>query len=297
MNDAPNTPPPGIRRAGDTTDLLGESPVWCEREQALYWVDVRGPFIRRHDHATGETRSWPMPELAGSLALRESGGLVVALATALAFFDVDTGTLERVAAPEAGIAHRRFNDGRCDRQGRFWAGTMDDVGRGPEGTLYRLDADHRCTAVFGGIRCPNSLAWSPDGRTMYFADSYLHRICAYDFEPDAGTLGAPRSFARIDPPAMADGSAVDAEGFLWNAEYDGGRLTRYAPDGAIDRVLPLPLRRPTCCAFGGPELDILYVTTAAQRLTPEEQAAQPLAGALLALHLGIRGLPEPRYRG
>lgn len=271
--------------------------MWDDRGQALYWIDVRGPFIRRYVVETGETRSWRMPELVGSLALRETGGLVVALATALVFFDTDTGAMERIAGPEADVAHRRFNDGKCDRQGRFWAGTMHDLTRGPEGTLYRLDGEHRCVPIFGGIRAPNSLAWSPDGRTMYFADSYLQTIFAYEFDPDLGIVGERREFAKLDAPAMPDGSTVDAEGFLWNAEYDGGRITRYAPDGRVDRVLELPVRRPTSCAFGGRDLDVLYVTTASQRLTPDERAAQPFAGAMLALDVGVRGSPEPRYRG
>lgn len=286
-----------LTRIGDQIDLLGESPVWCDREQALYWVDVRAPAIRRHTPAADRVDSWPMPQLAGSLAVRDAGGLIVALATELALFDPVSGMLERVAAPEAHIPHRRFNDGKCDRQGRFWAGTMHDVTRGPEGTLYRLDAHRRCVPMFGGVRAPNSLAWSPDGTRMYFADSYAHVIWSFDFDPASGELGARREFARLPPPAMADGSTVDAEGFLWNAEYDGARLTRYDPDGRVDRVVELPLRRPTSCAFGGRDLDLLYVTTAAQKLTPDERRAQPLAGALLALDVGVRGVPEPRYAG
>jgi sugar lactone lactonase YvrE len=288
----------GIVRIGATTDLLGESPVWCERQQALYWVDVRGPFVRRHDMATSETLSWTLPELVGSMALRERGpGLVLALATSLAIFDPQTGEIERIASPEAHVPHRRFNDGRCDRQGRFWAGTMHDVTRAPEGTLYRLDADQRCCAVFNGIRAPNSLAWSPDGATMYFADSYLRAIFSYPFDRDAGTVGRRRVFAELRAPAMPDGSTVDAEGFLWNAEYDGGRITRYAPDGRVDRVIELPLQRPTSCAFGGADLRTLFVTTASQKLIDSERAAQPLAGAVLALDAGVAGFAESRYRG
>lgn len=288
----------GILRIGATTDLLGESPVWCDRQQALYWVDVRGPSLRRHDMATSETRSWTLPELVGSMALRESGpGLVLALATSIAIFDPKTGNIERIARPEAHIPQHRFNDGRCDRQGRFWAGTMHDVTRAPEGTLYRLDADHRCCAVFNGISAPNSLAWSPDGATMYFADSYLRKIFSYPFDRNGGTVGRRHVFAELRAPAMPDGSTVDAEGFLWNAEYDGGRITRYAPDGSVDRVIELPLQRPTSCAFGGADLRTLFITTASQKLTNAEQAAQPFAGALLALDVGIAGLVEPRYRG
>jgi sugar lactone lactonase YvrE len=286
-----------LQRVGVDVDVLGESPVWDERAQVLWWVDVRAPAIRRHVPRNGTTESFPMPELAGSIALREAGGLVIALASAIACFDPDAKALDRIAAPEAGIAHRRFNDGRCDRQGRFWAGTMQDVTRAPEGTLYRLDASRACTPVLDGIRTPNSLAWSPDGTTMYFADSYLQTIFAYAFDRETGALGERHVFARLDGARMPDGSTVDAEGCLWNAEYDGWRLTRYAPDGRVDRTVMLPVQRPTSCAFGGEDFGVLYVTTASQKLTDAERASQPLAGALLALDVGVRGLPEPRYGG
>lgn len=286
-----------LHRAGDSVDLLGESPVWDERDQCLYWVDVRGPFIRRFRPGDSSTQSFAMPELVGSLAVREQGGLVVALASALALFDPATGSIERIAAPEGHREDHRFNDGKCDRQGRFFAGTMNDVTRAAVGTLYRLDADHACTPLFGGVRTPNSLAWSPDGTTMYFADSYLQAIFAHDFDVERGMPGPRRPFATIASPGMPDGSAIDADGCLWNAEYDGGRLVRYAPDGRIDRSVPMPVSRPTSCAFGGPGFTTLYVTTASQRLTADELKTQPLAGALLALDVGVSGLPEPRYRG
>jgi sugar lactone lactonase YvrE len=148
-----------------------------------------------------------------------------------------------------------------------------------------------------GFSIPNSLAWSPDGTTMYLADSLQHAISSYDFAPETGAIGVQRPFARTQAPAIPDGSTVDADGCLWNAEYDGWRIVRYAPGGTIDRVVDLPVQRPTSCAFGGANLDVLYITTASQRLTDEERARQPLAGAVLALDVGVRGLPEPRYTG
>jgi sugar lactone lactonase YvrE len=288
---------PHVHRIGASVDLLGESPVWDEVSQSLWWVDVRRPCVQRHGPGDDAAAAWRMPELAGSLGVRAHGGLVLALASRIAGFDPASGRFEDLAAPEAGIPDRRFNDGRCDRQGRFWAGTMDDVTRGPHGTLYCIDARHQCTPAFGGIRTPNSLAWSPDGRIMYFADSYLQAIFTYAFDPASGTLGRRKPFATLDGSRMPDGSTVDADGCLWNAEYDGWRITRYTPDGRIERTLHLPVQRPTSCTFGGPQLDVLYVTTASQRLTATERAAQPLAGALLAIDVGVRGLPEPRYAG
>jgi sugar lactone lactonase YvrE len=285
-----------VRAVGGASDILGEGPVWDVQEQALYWVDIRGPALRRLDGASATVKSWPMPEMVGSMAVRAAGGVLVALRSALALFDPASGRFERVAAPEAQLDGHRFNDGKCDRQGRFWAGTMHDVTRDPVGTLYRLDA-RGCVAMEPGIRIPNSLCWSPDGRTMYFADSLLRTVFAYPFDPDSGELGARRVFATVEAPAIPDGATVDRDGFVWCAHYDGWRVVRFAPDGRIDRVLELPVQRPTSCQFGGPGLDTLYITTARQKLTPQELAGQPLAGALLALDLDVTGLPETRFAG
>lgn len=286
-----------IERIGDTTDLLGESCIWSVEEEALYWLDVRGRLLRRFDSRAGRTESFQLPELAGSIGLRLQGGVLVAMQSGIVLFEPETGALKPIARPSETIPHQRFNDGRCDRQGRFWAGTMDDVGRGPSGTLYRLDPDGMLVPVLGRVTIPNSLAWSPDGTTMYFSDTTSHAITAYDFDAASGAPSRPREFARTVAPATPDGSTVDAEGCLWNAEYDGWKVTRYAPDGRVDRVIDLPVRRPTCCAFGGPALSTLFVTTASQNLTEAERAAQPLAGGLLAIEVGIRGLAEPFYLG
>jgi L-arabinonolactonase len=286
-----------VRRIGDTIDILGEGPVWDVQEQAFYWLDIRGCLVRRYDWSSGRTQSWTLPEMVGSLAIRERGGLLLAMRSSISFFDPATGALERVAAPEAGRENMRFNDGKCDRQGRFWAGTMNDVVREPSGTLYRLDPQRGCVAQFNGLRTPNSLAWSPDGRIMYFADSRSQVIHAYPYEPATGELGAPRVFHTVEPPAIPDGATVDAEGFVWSALYGGSRVVRIAPDGRVDRTIELPVEQPTSCQFAGPNLDVLFITTARQRLTQEQLAQQPLAGALLAADVGVRGLPETRYRG
>lgn len=286
-----------IQPIGEQVDLLGESCIWSQAEQALYWVDVRGKYVRRFDQASGRVETWPMPELPGSIALHAEGGLVVAMQSGVAHLDLPGGELSWIARPHETYPHQRFNDGRCDRQGRFFVGTMDDVGRGPCGTLYRLGPDGAFDLVFGDFSIPNSLAWSPGGETMYFSDNVSRMITAYDFDGETGMPSNPRPFVGTPAPAAPDGSTVDAEGYVWNAEYDGGRVVRYAPDGAVDRVLDMPVRRPTCCAFGGPDLSTLFVTTAAQRLTEAERAAQPLAGRLLAIEVGVRGLAEPSYAG
>jgi sugar lactone lactonase YvrE len=283
------------RRIGDQTDILGESPIWHEREQALYWVDVRRPAIRRLDYVVGDIVTWAMPDLIGSIAFAADDRLLVALPDRIALFEPATGSLETVAVLQPRVPDHRFNDGRCDRQGRFWVGTMHNITRAPEGVLYRLDRDRgELVTTNTGICIPNSLAWSPDGRTMYFADSLRYAIFAYDFDTATGQMRNERVFVETRAPGFPDGSTVDAEGYLWNAEFNAWRVVRYSPVGRVDRVIELPAEHPTSCAFGGPDLDILFVTTASQWMTEAETAAQPMAGALLAIDVCVRGLPEPR---
>ncbi|WP_438391003.1 SMP-30/gluconolactonase/LRE family protein [Caballeronia sp. DA-9] len=285
-------------RVGDTRDILGESAFWSVAEQALYWVDIRGQFIRRRGWRDGNVQSWTMPELVGCIAPRSrKPGLIVALRSAIAFFDPATGTLERIDAPHAAAPEMRFNDGRCDRQGRFWVGSMDDVGRGPVGALYRFDGA-RLTRVIEGVAVPNSLCWSPDGGTLYFADGNEPVIWSFPFDKATGEPGDRRLFARLpDGAGIPDGATVDKHGFLWSAQYGGSVVTRYAPDGSIERVLPVPVTQPACCCFGGPDMRTLFVTTATRRLSAEALERQPLAGALLSLHTDIEGYPDSPFDG
>lgn len=287
-----------IRCVADAANRLGEVPVWDDRAQALYWVDIEGRLLQRLDHATGAVARWTMPERIAAVAVREAGGLVVALASGFALFDPASGRIERLAAPEAHLPGNRFNDGKCDRHGRFWAGTMDDQLQAKTGALYRLDPDGACHQLETGIAISNSLAWSPDDRTFYFADSLDRTIYAYDFDIEAGTIANRRIFCTThDQPGVPDGSTVDAAGYVWNAQWDGWRLVRYAPDGQVDRVLDLPVQKPTSCAFGGPDLATLYITSAVWDLTDEQRRSQPQAGGLFAVEVGVKGLPEPRFRG
>lgn len=283
-----------LHRIGTQRDILGESPLWDTRSMCLWWVDIRQPAIRRLDPDSGEVRTWPMPALVGCIALVDDGRLLVALPQQIALFDAADGSLTPFVEPPPMPPDHRFNDGRCDRQGRFWVGSMNNVTRAPEGVLYCLEG-RALRAVRHGVCIPNSLAFSPDGGTLYFADSLRYELYSYPFDTATGTPGAERLIATTQPPGFPDGSTVDAEGFLWNAEFNAARLVRYAPDGRVDRVVDMPVPRPTCCAFGGPDLRTLYVTTASQNMSPEELQAQPLAGALLALDVGVRGLPESRF--
>jgi sugar lactone lactonase YvrE len=285
-----------VEVAARGADRLGECPLWDERESMLWWVDSRWPALKRFDPATGAVMMQVLPEVVGSIAFRDQGGLLAATKSGLHVLDGSGGALEPMANPEAHLPENRFNDGRCDRAGRFWAGTMCDARRDPTGSLYRFDADFACAKLRNAIIIPNGLAFSPDNRTMYFADTNRHTIWAWDYDLVSGAATNERVFADTGE-GRPDGSCVDADGGLWNAQYGGGRLVRYTPAGKVDRVVELPVANPTCCAFGGDDLGTLYVTTATQRLSPGDLAQQPLAGSLLALRPGVKGLPEGRFAG
>ena len=278
-----------------TRDVLGEVPRWHPLERALYWIDAFKPAVHRLDPASGKLESFTPPEKLGSFAPRAGGGLLIAGRGGLAHYDPASGTLDRIVDPEGGGAVNILNDGRCDRRGRFWVGSMSKTMERASGSLYRLERGH-LTAVDDGIWVANGVCWSPDERRMYLADSHVKTIFVYEFDLAAGTIGPRRVFATMgDRPGVPDGSSVDAEGFIWNAVFDGSCLLRYAPDGRVNRIVQLPVSRPTACAFGGADLATLYLTTARFRLAPERLAAEPLAGGLLALDVGVKGLPEPLY--
>ncbi|MBM3567974.1 MAG: SMP-30/gluconolactonase/LRE family protein [Alphaproteobacteria bacterium] len=278
-------------------DSLGEGPMWHSGESALYWVDINAPSLNRIG-PDGQVRRLTLPEQIGSFVFRAKGGMVAAMRSGFHALDPVTGALAKLIDPEADKPGNRFNDGKCDRRGRYWCGTMGDPVRTPDGTLWRLDADLRCSAHWTGILVPNSLAFSPDGKTMYFTDTPGQLIWAHDYDQDEGRPSNRRVFVDLrGQPGRPDGSTVDADGCLWNAEYGGSRLVRYTPQGRVDRTVAFPCTNITACAFGGPKLDVLYVTTASQRLTPEQIAAQPLAGALFALRPGVSGLVEPVFAG
>jgi sugar lactone lactonase YvrE len=283
----------------DTASALGEGPQWDAEAGRLWWVDILGGLVHRLDPATGEHREWRQPERVAALALRERGGLLLALASGFAFFDPETDALERIDGRGPGGPDLRYNDSKCDRRGRFWAGSMHEgKDKRRTGGLSRLDPDLSLHAMETGIGTSNSIAWSPDDRTFYYSDTAARVIWAYDFDLDAGTIANRRVLTDMDgQPGGPDGSTVDAEGFLWNAQWGGWRLVRYAPDGRVDRVVPMPVAQPTSCMFGGEDLATLYVTSARTGLSEADLARQPQAGGLFALDVGVRGLPEPRFAG
>ena len=272
---------------------LGESALWDDQSGRFYWVDILGKRIYAKDPAGGPTLELSTPDLVGSVALRAGGGLVVALRHTIAFADLDAGTLETAVELETELPETRFNDGAVDPSGRFWFGSTDLAETTPTGSFYRLDPDLTVTRAFGDVICSNGPCWSPDGSTLYHVDSTVRLIRAYDCDQVTGALGPARVFVSDETETWyPDGVTVDAEGFIWNCKWDGGRVVRYAPDGSVDRVFVVPVPRPTRCAFVGPDLDTLAVTSA--RAEPPDA---PLSGQVLLLDPGVRGLPTPRFAG
>lgn len=287
----------------DTRCGTGESPLWSPAEQALYWVDIPARRLHRWDAVTGHSRHWQAPEMLACVARSADGlGFIAGLETGLFRLDTPADQNDLDATLIASVQHvrrgMRFNDGRCDRQGRFWAGTMvmDMSANLPLGQLYRHDPSRGLQAVLRGLTVPNGLGFSPDGRTMYLSDSHptVQAIWAFDYDMDTGMPHHRRLFVDMrEHPGRPDGAAVDADGCYWICGNDAGLVHRFTPDGRLDRSLTVPVKKPAMCAFGGPALDTLYVTS----IRPEgiDLSDQPLAGGVFALRPGVTGLPEPRY--
>ncbi len=288
----------------DCRNTLGEGPLWDVDEQRLYWIDSHHNQIFRTTADGHEVEQWTVPATIGSMALRREGGAVVSLRTGLHLYDFKTCALELITHPEHGRPNIRLNDGKVDREGRFVVGSYDETMFGPEpsasprGVLYRLDVDLTLNRLEEGIGVSNGPCWSPDGRTFYFADTWANKVWAYDWDA-TGTPSRKRVFVAGSGPGMPDGATVDSEGFLWNA-WNGastghGEIRRYAPDGTLDRRIELPSLKVTSLMFGGPELDVLYVTSMGMSGFPEDR---PVDGALFAIKgLSVRGVPERRFVG
>jgi sugar lactone lactonase YvrE len=287
-----------IKVVARTSDILGESAIWSWRENALYWADLFRPAIHRMELGGSSVQSWTPPQKLGSFVLRPDLTLLIAGRTGLAIFDPRDQSYTLLCNPDADRPANILNDGKCDRRGRFWVGSMERGQKKPAGRLYRFDADRQCHVVATDILVPNSIAFSPDDRVMYFADTFKDEIYTFDFDLDSGAIGNRRLFCTTqDQPGAPDGSTVDAEGFLWNAQWRGSRVVRYSSDGRIDRVIELPISQPTSCAFGGANLGTLYVTTARFGLGADGERKEPLAGSVLALDVGACGVPEPMFAG
>jgi L-arabinonolactonase len=301
--------PYSIECVVECANHLGESPIWDVEEGRLYWVDGTGrrvgrPSIWRLDPRTGHIENWSLDRDVGAMALRRGRGAVLALDDGFYLFDFATASLDLIGLVDADQPRTRLNDGKCDRRGRFFAGGMDDKEELAICGLWRLDTDLSITKVDGGIICSNGPCWSPDDRTFYFADTFQEDFWAYDYDIENGSVANRRTIATTkDDLGLADGSTVDAEGFLWNAQVIGGELVRYAPDGTVDRRIGMPVRNVTSVMFGGEKLDDIYVTSMSRVEHPAvhdhfmvEAKPQFAAGSLFRIKgLGIKGLPEVRF--
>jgi len=282
----------------DIRASLGECPVWSAADQALYWVDINAPSLNRFDPASGRNTAMPMPQAIGSFALRKRGGYVAALREGLWLARAD-GTLERkVADAPYDPASHRFNDGRCDPHGRFFVGSMNERRDANTAALLRLDPDFTLTPILADIMISNGLAFSPDGRTMYHADTPTHTVRAFDYDTVTGTPSRPRVFAQFSGETdRPDGGAVDRDGNYWSAFYRGGKVVKLSPQGNVLDEFVVPAKCPTMCAFGGEDLRTLFVTSARQQREPEELAQLPQSGGIFAMRVDVPGLPEPQFAG
>ncbi len=282
-------------------DMVGECPVWSIEEQTLYWVDILGCRFHCYHPGSGKVDTYIVDASVGAIALRASGGLVMATGKGFATYDLTTRTTTFLSNPEADIPDMRFNDGNVDCQGRFWAGTMSTI---PEnwdkllGNLYRLDPDGIVHDMDTGFALINGIVWSPDNTAMYIVDSVRKAVYQYDFDPASGEIAQRRTFLDTsEEKGVPDGLTVDQEGALWIAYWDGWKIIRYDPSGKRISQIDLPVQCPASCAFGGKDLDELYITSAWEELNDDQRASQPLAGDLFRIKTEIKGLPQPLFLG
>lgn len=292
-----------VRVAFAAAALNGERPGWDAERGRLYWVDVRAPALHEFDPATGQDRHWEMPAWIGCYALTEKGALV-ALRTGLHDLDFATGALRLIAAPPFDSRRFIFNEGDCDRQGRFWAGPMyvplapgDQSEEAPKALPFWRWTGAEWRPGTRPVQTANSLAWSGDGRRMFFSDTEQKSIFAAPYDPATGEAGAPELFARVEADEGGpDGVAIDREDHLWCAVFGGGRLLRFRPDGTLERSVAMPVRFPTMPAFGGEGAGTLFVTSANWKLDADERRHHPLEGHLFALPAPVPGFPATRFR-
>lgn len=277
-------------------NVLGEGILWDSRRQVLWWTDIQSRRLYRHDWLRADTRILDTPERVGSFGLvADSERLITAFESGIALYDTHDGAVSWLARrPDPAV---RFNDGRVDRQGRFWSGTMAEADEtAASGCLYSVDSRFGTRCQLTGIRISNSLCMSPDGKQLYFADSPTRTIRVFELNEPEGTLGASRIFAQTPAGADPDGAAIDADGCLWSAHWGAGCVVRYTPEGRIDRTLRVPASQPTCVCFAGPDLDMLCVTTARIGLTEAALLGEQNAGDVFLYRVGVQGLPEAEYR-
>ena len=278
---------------------LGEGPIWSQRRQALFWVDILGRKLHCFTPRGSGVRTWEFAEEISVVAEHESDDkLIVAMRHHFAWFDPATGGLEYVADAESDRPGNRFNDGKCDARGRLWAGTMDFNGKNATGALYCLNAERQCARHLDGFAITNGPTWSLDGRTLYFTNTATACIFAFDFDPERGMLSNQRLWCKFRPEdGSPDGMTTDAQGRLWIAHWGAGCVTCHTPEGEELLRINVPASNTTSCAFGGPELSTLYITTASIELSDAQRAQQPLAGGLFEVELDVQGLPAFSFSG
>ena len=288
-----------VRCLWEAAAILGEGPLWSPREGALYWVDIKAPALHRYRPSDGDTTSWKMPEPIGWVIERSNGEGLIAGFKGRGFAFLTPGTLapETIGHPEPDYPDNRFNDAKADNAGRIWAGTMDDGEREATGALYRLDPDLDWQRMDKGYTVTNGPAFSPDYRTLYHTDTFEGTVYAFDLS-ERGRIANKRVFVTIpEGDGYPDGMACDAEGGLWVAHWGGWRLTRFTPKGEVDRVVEMPVAQVTSCAFGGPDFDRLFITSASINLGDKEREEQPLAGALFEIDPGVKGFAAGQFGG
>lgn len=280
------------------TALLGEGALWSPRDDDLFWVDILGKTLMKAGIASGQEHSWDMPAEIGGAVLRRSGGLVVVLRSGFAFFSPETGALRPISDPESDHPFNRFNDCCVDQTGRMWAGTMDFDAKKETGHLYRLDPDLSVHRMDSGYIVTNGPAFSPNGDLMYHNETMRGQVFVFDHDPATGEISNKQLLMQMDEKdGLPDGLAVDAEGHLWIAHVTGGKICRYDPGGRLLQSIPLPTPIVTSCAFGGPDLSTLFITTGRILLSEQELKEYPLSGSLFALETDTKGLPPGLFAG
>jgi len=282
----------------EVNNELGEGVVWDTARQKVWWTDIAQSELYRYEPSSKKLESWNTPErLACFAPVANQPYLIAAFESGFAYYDPISEQLDWLHKLETDKPGIRFNDGRTDRQGRLWAATMveNQDTAVSKGSLYCLNNDLSINKTIGGLSIPNSLCWSPDGQTMYHTDTPTHQINQYHFDTNTGTLSAPKCFSKTEPNCYPDGSIVDADGYLWNAQWGASQIVRYAPTGIQDLVLEVPTSQPTCVAFGGTELNLLFVTSAYQDMNAEQRSSEPNAGNLFVYETHYKGLVESPF--
>jgi len=277
-------------------NALGEGPLWSVEEKALYWVDIDGKTINRYWPESGKHETYSVDANVGVIAFRRGGGFIAAGSNGFSFWQLGKTRLDPISDPEQNNPASRFNDGKVDRGGRFWAGTMTH--EGAVSSLYRVNSSLDIHRMESSITISNGIGWSPDNQIMYYSDSLHYVIYAYDFDLETGEITNRRDWIKF-PPAygVPDGLTVDSEGYVWCAFYSGAKVTRFNPQGNMDVEIALPVSQPTSCAFGGEDLTDLYITSAWLGLTEEERIQQPLAGDIFVVRTNTTGIAEPKFSG